>query len=417
SGTIQLTSGSTVFYDLTFNDGGGTATYELQDALDVDNDLTITGGTLDTKSGSSFQINVGGNWSNSDAFTANNGLVVMDATSGSPTITSGGDQFYDIEFDDGTNGVTFTIEDALDVENDLTITSGTLDTKSSEDNSINVAGSWINNGGSFNAQQSTVTMDATSGSPQITSNSQAFYNLTLNDGGNGLTFELQDALDVDNNLNISGGTLDANSSSGYNITVGGNWTNSDIFNHQGNTVTFDASSSSVQITSGGDAFNDVTFDDNGNSATFELQDAMDVDGNFTITSGTVDVNSTGNYQINVEGDWTNNDAFTAQSGTVYFDGTGGTISIDAGGSNFYDITFDDGGGSATFQLTSTMTIDNNFTLKNGTVTDNGNQISGNTGGTLNLQSGTSLLIGTVGTGTGFPGGASGGSFSTFTLNS
>jgi CSLREA domain-containing protein len=58
SGTILITPGGQSFYNITFNDAAGTATYQLQGALTVANDLTVTDGILDTKSGSNYAVNV-----------------------------------------------------------------------------------------------------------------------------------------------------------------------------------------------------------------------------------------------------------------------------------------------------------------------------------------------------------------------
>ncbi|MFA6475594.1 MAG: hypothetical protein WCV88_05365, partial [Patescibacteria group bacterium] len=90
----QLQSGSTVYYDGTTGpytlknyttyqgltiDGSGT-TFNLPAALDVNGNLTISAGTLDTTA-SNFQTNVAGNWSNSGTFNGQLGLVVFDGTS------------------------------------------------------------------------------------------------------------------------------------------------------------------------------------------------------------------------------------------------------------------------------------------------------------------------------------------------
>jgi hypothetical protein len=102
SSTVTLTGTSTQtlkingssFNNLTINGSGGT--YTLQDALTTVSNLTISAGTLDTKSGSNFAISVGGNWSNSGTFTARSGTLTLTSTSGAATVISGGSSFYNL---------------------------------------------------------------------------------------------------------------------------------------------------------------------------------------------------------------------------------------------------------------------------------------------------------------------------------
>jgi len=96
--------------------------------------------------------------------------------------------------------------------------------------------------GTLTAGSSTFTLNATSGTRTLTNAGQAFNNLTFNDGGGSATFQLQDALDVNGSLTITGGTLDAN---GKAINIAGNWANNDTFTANSNTVTFDGSGTSI----------------------------------------------------------------------------------------------------------------------------------------------------------------------------
>ncbi|MFH0804727.1 MAG: hypothetical protein V1916_00865, partial [Patescibacteria group bacterium] len=111
SGTVTLDAGSGTrainstgaasasFNNLTLNDGGGPTTFQLGSALDVNGNLLITGGTLDTKSGSNWGITIAGNWTNSDTFTAQSGLVTADGTGQQTfggTLTGSTGKFYDL---------------------------------------------------------------------------------------------------------------------------------------------------------------------------------------------------------------------------------------------------------------------------------------------------------------------------------
>ncbi len=108
------------------------------------------------------------------------------------------------------------IPDATTTPSDPTVSSGavcdniTIEASgilNGSSNTLTVSGNWDNNG-TFTAGSSTVTLDGAA-DQNLTSGSQAFYNLTLNNSGttpnNDIT--LQDALDVDNNLTLTNGDL------------------------------------------------------------------------------------------------------------------------------------------------------------------------------------------------------------------
>ncbi|MCM8800997.1 MAG: filamentous hemagglutinin N-terminal domain-containing protein [Candidatus Omnitrophica bacterium] len=85
-----ITSGGASFYNLTFNGVGGGWT--LQDDLDVDNNLTITSGTLNL---SSYTLTIGADFTVNATFTASTGKVVFDDASKITHIY--GTTFYDFE--------------------------------------------------------------------------------------------------------------------------------------------------------------------------------------------------------------------------------------------------------------------------------------------------------------------------------
>ena len=84
------------------------------------------------------------------------------------------------------------------------------------------------------------------------------------------------------------------------------------------------STASETITSNSGSFGQVEF--NGSGGSWILQDNMDANGHFTITQGTVDCNVSGNYAINVLGDWANSGTFISRNSTVTLDGTDQTVS-------------------------------------------------------------------------------------------
>jgi len=161
-----ITAGTGSLHNLTINDGGGTytITVEVEDAVAVDGDIAITGGVLDAKTGEDNAITVGGSWTNADIFQARSGTVTLtasDVAAGTVTVDSTGAgtaSFNDLTLNDANGGDTFLLESALDINDDLLVTGGTLDTKTGENNAITIGGDWTNND-TFEARSGTVTAD------------------------------------------------------------------------------------------------------------------------------------------------------------------------------------------------------------------------------------------------------------------
>ncbi len=124
---------------------------------------------------------------------------------------------------------------------------------------------------------------------------------------------LNAALDVNNNLSLNAGALDA-SSGNYGITVGGSWLNNGgVFTARQGTVTFDGTSSALQVLSGGQQFNALTL--NGSSATWTLLDRLTATGTLTLSNGALDV-STGNYALRAGTVTQTSGTFTPRSGLL-----------------------------------------------------------------------------------------------------
>jgi len=249
--------------------------------------------------------------------------VAMDADSGtttyngSGTYVSGltaGDNYYNLEF----NGSgSWTLDAALDVNNDLTITSGTLD---SGGNTITLGRHWSNSG-TYTHGNNSVTLDGTN---QTVSGSTTFYNLTKSvSSAATLTFEAAATQTILNTLTLNGalsnllslrssiadtawkldpqGTrtisyLDVKDSNNVNVTEI-DTENLNITNSGGNTNwRFDYTAPTITIL--GDnpttvAFG-ATYSDDGATATDET------DGNISgsiSTSNSVDTSTPGTYTV------------------------------------------------------------------------------------------------------------------------
>src|SRR3989339_2041871 len=96
----------------------------------------------------------------------------------------------------------YTIQDALNIDGDLVLATGTLDVNGQD---INVQDSWLNYGGILEEETQSVTFDGGTSGHVIQSGSQTFYNLYVNGTSGGRT--LYDDLEVTNTFNITDGTL------------------------------------------------------------------------------------------------------------------------------------------------------------------------------------------------------------------
>ncbi len=316
--TVDVISDGDSFNDLVFNDGFAGTTFELEDALDVNNDLTITAGTLDTKTGENNSIAVGNNFTNAGTFTARDGTVTFDATDSGNTFNPGVSSFYGLTFN-GSGGVWSLDTNNLTVTNALTITAGTFDLNALNLTATGATFSNTNNG-TLRLQGgeavTDLTMDTDSGT--VVYNGGASYtDLEVGDAYNNLTFNgagdwtLDAALDVNGNFTITDGTV---VTGGNNITVAGSWSNADIFTHGSALVTFDGTATGKTITSGGQPFYNLTI--NGSGGEWTLADALTVDNAFTLTAGTLDVDNTNNYRI-IANSWTQTGGtFQERSGAV-----------------------------------------------------------------------------------------------------
>jgi hypothetical protein len=175
-------TGSGDFPDGTFTinkaTGGAVMLSDLTVALDgASQDLTITQGTLDLNG---FDLTVpdvltvdangtlqleGDEAISTTTTTLNAGSTVLYNGDGAYTGLVVGDTYSNVTFN-GTG--SWTLDAALDVNNDLTITSGTLITGG---NNINVAGDWSNSG-TFTHGSATVTLDGTN---QAITGDSTFY--------------------------------------------------------------------------------------------------------------------------------------------------------------------------------------------------------------------------------------------------
>jgi len=274
-----------------------------------------------TASGSET-ITVSGSWANSGTFTSASSTVTFDAGSGTETIDSTGatlDDFYDLVFNDGGTGVYFVLESTLDVNNNLTITSGILDTKTGEDNAIYVGGSWSNSY-IFTARSGTVTFDATTTGKTITDGGSDWNNVTFSGSGGGWSFN--DSTVIAGDLDATAGTLSGTNDINVN---GGGATGNGTITLTGGTFRLDYAGNFGGNTAW--TFYNLTFGDGSGTTTSTATGS----GGVTVTNTlTITVNQTLDAGSKI---WTlsasgtpfiKNGAFTASTSTFNYIGTSAT---------------------------------------------------------------------------------------------
>jgi hypothetical protein len=299
-------------------------TWVLVDSMTVTSTMTWSAGTLNTST-SHFGVTVGGGWVNNGGnFIPNQSTVTFTATT-PQRIRSNGRNFSSVAWD-GAGG-SWLLIDSMTLTADAFLTAGTLNTTTSNF-PLSIAGSWVNTGGAFIANASTVTFNATVPGEIITSDGNNFSYVAFS--GSGGYWTLQDSMTVTSSMTISAGTLDP-SVSNHGILLAGSWYNTggDFIARQ-STLTFTATTAGQRIRSAGEPFGNVHF--NGSGGTWVLIDSMTVTSTMTIAAGTFHTSATGNFGLSVGGNWTTTGAgtFTVNQSTVTFIGTSGQIVRNAG---------------------------------------------------------------------------------------
>lgn len=193
---------------------------------------------------------------------------------------------------------------------------------------------------------------------------------------------------------INTGSLTQSSST---WSLQGNFTNSGTLTITAGTTVNLTGTGSQTLTTGGQSFQNLTI--NGSGGTYTLQDGLSVAGNLTLTAGTLDV-SASNYGVTVTGNWARTaGSFTSRNGTVTFNKTTSSQTVNGAGGSFYNLTHS--GAGALSLSTSDLTVTNNLNNSAGTLTVSASNfnitVGGNwsNGGTFTSGTGTVTLNGTA----------------------
>jgi hypothetical protein len=190
---------------------GASLTVEVEDPIVVNNDLTITNGTLDVVSGENNQISVGGDWTNNGTFAAQNGNVALTGSSTqnlSGTMTSSS-QFYNLTVSNSsgsysgcstsfTPGVDFGA--SADIAGTYTITTGDAKIEYNSGSTYNANNiNW--NGGAYGDEIVFRNSNLTSGTWTLdvsgTQTAVKYVNVGRSDASSGDTINAQHISNID----------------------------------------------------------------------------------------------------------------------------------------------------------------------------------------------------------------------------
>ncbi len=371
SQNIAALNSSQSYGHLTLS-GSGTKTLP-SGTTGIAGTLTINGVTLDATTNSTT-VNFNGSGTQNINSTSTSQTFVNVTVSGSSTVSATGSLI------------------TLNLNGAMTLTSGTLSAPAT----INISGTWTNNGGSFTPNSGTVVFNSTSADQNIngSASSQSFNAITVSKSGRTLTVGgSTTSLSLTGLFAIAAGTF--NIGTATSISTSGSWTQTSgtTFTPGSGTVTFTGSSAStIGGTATAQTFNNLTVNKTsqdvsitGSTTTFTLNGNLSI-GSGSFTTGTATT-------MNVGGNWTNNSTFVGTGTTVVFNGSSAQTIIGSSSTAFASLTIST---SAGVNLNKSGSVSTTLTLNNDLTTDaqNGVVLTA-TGSTSATTSGSGDVIGYV----------------------
>jgi hypothetical protein len=379
TGTLDHAS-SFSFYNLNLAYSGFTTTMGTSKTTRVSNDATLNGGTL-TGNSSTLEF----------PSTATNTPLTFNAAT-----TLNGSGFNIVGYGANTAGITTTVGAGnYGNWNIFLFASANNAIHNFGGNVTTTAHTRLYAGGAVTGLVlNTQGHSFTSGSFRLGSGG-ATQTVSANFGASAVTLtDTNDTIDTETtggsyNLDLGSSTIDtkgnilfAEGSGAITVTPG---TSTLKWTHGSGTKTY---------TPNGQSLYNMEINTSGIGSTVVPTGAVDVNNNFTITTGTYDTVNLSNYPLTIGGNYSNSGTFTARNANVTFDATdtgntlGGTMT---GSSAFYTLTFNGSGGEWT--PSAAVTITDNLILTNGSllgtqdITVN-KHVRGDNTGLINLTGGT-----------------------------
>ncbi len=285
--------------------------------------------------------------------------------------------------------------DTLIAQGSVTInTSGVLEVTNGSPSVIYVGNQWTNLGTFTAGNLSTVILNSNSGTRTITDGTSAFHHLRIDSGA---TYNLSSPLEVNGDLTLNAGTLNATASN-YRINLGGDWKNfGGAFTSQSDSVIFDDADADTLYAGSSSFYRVVIAKTGGGSVTVRTNDVT-ISDFLSITNGTL---FGGSNNITVSGNWTVGlgTTFSAQTGTVTLTGAGIHSTITRGNAFENLVINKTGGGQIT--VSDSITVNGILNVTAGTLYFNnravrvGNGVGTDTiriAGVANLDAGSNLRM-------------------------
>ena len=430
--TVAQTVKATTYYNLVITKGTQTAT--LGGNITVNGDLTIASGTLAC---STYSMTLNGNFANAGTFNGNTGLVTMAGTNA--TISGAGTfNFYTLSVTG--SGVTVAANSTLTIADNLSTSgAGTFTHTAGGTGIITMSGTAKTiSGDNIQLDDLTVTGSVTmnnsmamTGNLNVSGSFTGATGTTLTMSGNGSTISgsgtiTLSSLSVINNVtattsvqinqNLSGGTITATSGtftfngnpsqlSGtanlYDVTVSSGaalrlMTNAqlgiaNIFTLTGaldavnggtpNTVVYNGTGAQTVLSA---TYHNLTLS-NGNTKT--ANGVLTINGNLLINTGTTF--SAGTYTHTIQGNITNNGAFTPGTSTVQMTGSNDATINGTSATTFNVLTINKS------NTTNTITLGTNVTAGMVNMTSGNINTGSNSITITNTRTGNGYIIGTI----------------------
>jgi hypothetical protein len=345
-GLYDRTNDEDLFFDvvsgaLTCASGEGACTdaeliVKAQNTYQPNTDSTIhdleNNGTL-ALGGTTLRLS--GSWDNNATTTAATSTVIVTATSTTETIDSTGaivSSFNNLTLGEAVGSPTLSLLTPLDIDGALTVSRGTL---SRGTQSITVAGNVQTGVNGVWSGIGTTTFDGANAATWSDQNTtkQNIGHVVIDGATKSVT--LTGDVAAQNVLIGANDTLDANTPTSYDITVFGNWNNTNVWNPRQGEARFAATSTGRTITMGGANFYDLSFQGSGGAWGF-ASTTLTVSNDITIATGTVTF-PTGTTTVG--GSFSNTGGtFAHNNGTLLFTATT-PKTITFGGTAFTNTTY------------------------------------------------------------------------------
>jgi hypothetical protein len=409
--TINIATPSTSYFGnltITKNTGGAPQTVTAQTDIIVNGTVTLTTNQA-ILDGSNVTIRVGGNWTYnaSTTFTSTGGTLIFFGNAAQTITNAGASPVFNNIVCTGTGAKNFS-NTAITVNGNMTITGATVNWGGGAVLTLN--GNWINTGATGVFGPSTGTLLLNGGAQNLGAGP---FNILTAGGTSGTTKTFTDNIVLNGALNINANITVDISASNYALSVGGNWTNNGLFTCRTGTVTLTGGNATIVsgtaagYNTGQNFYNlVVNKSTSANSATFGGGSDLTVLNDFTISTGTVNLQTSADAYVG--GNFLNNDIFTVNNIGCQINllATSGTKTFDPGvsvSSSYRNIIIN--AGTATYQLANNLNVGNAgiITLTAGTFLLNGKTVSltgaaaGTTvvsvgAGTFSVDAGASLKL-------------------------